>query len=154
MFSRAPPVITAQTRPVGLSQLTSAMLSATSSPSICPGSRDISATRVRSISRHSTLLFVIINDSTSSETHGDFDLVAEQLNNHVENQMSKSEDTGRWQCLTCGYEANIRGRLWEHVESSHVVTSGYPCEICHKVYPSKNAYKSHKSRYHRYIKQS
>ena len=78
--------------------------------------------------------------------------VAERLNIDVENQMTKREDTGRWQCLTCGYEASLRGRLWDHVESTHVVTSGYPCEICRRIYPSKNAYKSHKSRYHRDLK--
>lgn len=74
--------------------------------------------------------------------------VPDQLNSDIEAQMTRL-DSGRWRCLTCGWETHARARLWEHVEATHVVTSGYPCELCHKICPSKNAYKTHKSRYHK-----
>lgn len=70
------------------------------------------------------------------------------LNSEIECLMQKL-DSGRWQCVSCGWESKFRARLWEHIESVHVKTSGYSCEICEKFCPSKNAYKIHKSRYHR-----
>ena len=89
-----------------------------------------------------------VNNIESKRPLRDIANVPDQLNSHIEAQMTKL-DSGRWQCLTCGWETHARARLWEHVEATHVVTSGYSCELCHKICPSKNAYKTHKSRYHK-----
>ena len=56
------------------------------------------------------------------------------------------QEAGGWMCATCGWETKLRTRLWEHVESAHVATSGYTCELCNKFCPNKNSYKVHKSR--------
>jgi len=47
---------------------------------------------------------------------------AEALNSQIVCQMQKSD--GSWMCLTCGWKTKIRARLWEHVESNHVQSSG------------------------------
>jgi len=72
---------------------------------------------------------------------------AEALNSQIVCQMQKSD--GGWLCLTCGWKTKIRARLWEHVESNHVQSSGYTCPMCSKFCPSKNAFKIHKTRYHK-----
>jgi len=72
---------------------------------------------------------------------------AEALNSQIVCQMQKSD--GLWMCLTCGWKTKIRARLWEHVESNHVHSSGYTCPICSKFCSSKNAFKIHKTRYHK-----
>ena len=56
---------------------------------------------------------------------------------------------GGWQCTTCGWTTKIRARLWEHVEATHTQSAGYSCPTCNKFCSSFNAYKIHKSRYHK-----
>jgi len=73
---------------------------------------------------------------------------AEALNSEIVTQMQKSG--GLWECLSCGWQTKIRARLWEHVESNHVQSSGYTCPVCMKFCPSKNAFKIHKTRYHKH----
>jgi len=73
---------------------------------------------------------------------------ADALNSEIVSQMQKSE--GQWVCLTCGWQTKIRARLWEHVESNHAQSSGYTCPVCSKFCPSKNAFKIHKTRYHKH----
>ena len=58
-------------------------------------------------------------------------------------------ETGAWQCGACGWETRTKTRLWEHVEAMHVSSAGHTCELCLRVCPSRNAYKVHKSRYHK-----
>ena len=61
--------------------------------------------------------------------------------------MNKSD--GLWKCTGCNFNSSIKARLWEHIEAKHVKTAGYECPLCHKVSPSYNAFKVHKSTYHR-----
>jgi len=58
-------------------------------------------------------------------------------------------ENGGWLCVSCGFTSTIRARLWEHVESAHTQSSGYSCPTCEKFCSSFNAYKIHKSRYHK-----
>ena len=51
-----------------------------------------------------------------------------------------------------GWTTKIRARLWEHVESAHTQSTGYFCLICDKFRSSFDAYKIHKSRYHKHDK--
>jgi len=58
-------------------------------------------------------------------------------------------ERGGWLCVSCGFTSTIRARLWEHVESAHTQSTGYSCPTCEKFCSSFNAYKIHKSRYHK-----
>ena len=73
---------------------------------------------------------------------------AEAIDQAVVSQMQKT-DTGVWQCATCGWQSKFKTRLYEHVEAKHVETGGYSCPLCEKFCSSKNAFKLHKSKYHR-----
>jgi len=55
----------------------------------------------------------------------------------------------QWQCGDCGWGSPAKMRLWEHIESNHVESSGYTCPFCNKFCRSKNAFQTHKSRFHR-----
>ena len=110
--------------------------------------RVINQDTIDTSSSHKRYCFVIESTLFSCDTPHDRDFVPEQLNSDIEAQMTRS-DTGRWQCLSCGWETDVRARLWEHVEAAHLVTTGYSCELCAKFCSSKNAYKIHKSRYHK-----
>jgi len=80
----------------------------------------------------------------------DTSLDKEHLDNEIGQHMQKLE-FGNWRCAICGWETKARARLWEHIESSHIQTNGYTCDICEKFCPSKNAFKVHKTRYHRNV---
>ena len=60
-----------------------------------------------------------------------------------------SKENGIWQCTGCDFKSQYKSRLWEHIEAVHVKTDVYECTICHKISPSYNAFKKHKSRYHK-----
>ena len=94
-----------------------------------------------------------IKDTTGSSDHQSkyiFLSSPEHLDNEIGQHMQKLE-FGNWRCAICGWETKARARLWEHIESSHVQTNGYTCDICEKFCPSKNAFKVHKTRYHRNV---
>ena len=77
----------------------------------------------------------------SPSATGDLDL-------EVESHMRRAEGGG-WQCTTCGWTTKFRARLWEHVEATHTQSAGYSCPACNKFCSSFNAYKIHKTRYHK-----
>jgi len=52
-------------------------------------------------------------------------------------------------CIRCHYTATTKQRIEYHFESKHTTTSGYQCELCNKLCPTKNALTVHKSRSHR-----
>jgi len=60
--------------------------------------------------------------------------------------MFKNADV--WQCRDCLWTTKYRTRLWEHVESKHLVGQCfiYSCPVCGKTFKSKNAFQTHKSR--------
>jgi len=72
---------------------------------------------------------------------------SDAIDQAVSAQMLKNG--GVWQCLTCGWEAKIKTRLYEHVEAKHVETNGYSCPICGKFCSSQKGLKNHKFKYHR-----
>ena len=76
-------------------------------------------------------------------------LASSELDREVGALMRRGEGGG-WECCSCGWITKIRARLWEHVESSHTQSTGYSCPMCDKFCSSFNAYKIHKSRYHKY----
>ena len=74
--------------------------------------------------------------------------VSSELDQEVGALMRRGEGGG-WECCSCDWTTRIRARLWEHVESAHTQSTGYSCPICDKFCSSFNAYKTHKSRYHK-----
>lgn len=58
-------------------------------------------------------------------------------------------DDGRFQCVECNFFSLHNSTMKCHIESKHLQTSGYTCQICKKFCPTRNALKSHKSRIHK-----
>ena len=58
-------------------------------------------------------------------------------------------DDGRWGCTQCQFCSNRASSVEVHVESKHLITSGFVCPVCNKHCPTKNALNIHKFRYHR-----
>ena len=54
-----------------------------------------------------------------------------------------------WRCADCEYTSKDKRGMFEHIESKHVGSEGYSCQICQKHCPTKNAMRSHMSRYHK-----
>jgi len=53
-----------------------------------------------------------------------------------------------WNCLECGFSFKAKSSCLLHVEAMHV-SGGHVCQYCNKYHSSKNALRSHVSRYHR-----
>ena len=53
-----------------------------------------------------------------------------------------------WHCLVCGFNFKNKSSCLLHVEAIHI-SGGHICEHCKKFCPSKNALRTHTSRYHR-----
>ena len=70
------------------------------------------------------------------------------LDDAIDEQMAKQAD-GNWRCLLCGNTSNKKSNTRAHVESIHLKTDGWKCEVCNKHCPSRNAYNVHFSRYHK-----
>ena len=54
-----------------------------------------------------------------------------------------------FQCSACEHFSRSRQNMENHVEAKHVQTEGWPCHLCHKVCPSRNAFNVHFSRHHK-----
>ena len=48
-----------------------------------------------------------------------------------------TKDGRTWYCTECDYFSNHTGHVYEHIESKHVVHSGYVCQYCEKVLKTK-----------------
>ena len=57
-------------------------------------------------------------------------------------------DGGSWKCLECPYQG-LRYNVRMHVESKHMRSNVYHCPMCPKFFAKMNAFRIHKSRYHR-----
>jgi len=67
-------------------------------------------------------------------------------------KMYKTADAGGssvWACSECEYNSKFKHNVFEHIESKHVGSYGYPCSVCNKVCPTKNAFRIHNIRYHK-----
>jgi len=51
-------------------------------------------------------------------------------------------------CISCGYISRVKQNMRKHVET-HIVTPGYACELCLRVFKTKNSLNTHKSTNHR-----
>jgi len=63
--------------------------------------------------------------------------------------LSKRQPDGTWWCSECGYSTKIKTNLRMHVESKHLVSSGFKCEICQTVCPNRKSLRNHVDRRHK-----
>ena len=56
---------------------------------------------------------------------------------------------GVWRCLACGQQSAYRRSIIRHYESKHMESKPISCEICFRVFATKNSYSSHVSRAHK-----
>merc|ERR1712098_40742 len=66
-----------------------------------------------------------------------------ELDHLVASLMDKTAE-GIWLCNNCDYTSRSRNSVKEHVESRHIETQSYPCNICHKSYRTRHSLRTHK----------
>ena len=55
-----------------------------------------------------------------------------------------------WTCSLCSHSSQNKSNLIRHFEAKHIISSGFPCNVCDKILPSKNARQTHMYRFHKY----
>ena len=64
------------------------------------------------------------------------------------NQHMEKVDAGMWKCKLCGKTATKSQNLKNHIET-HLEGLSFPCQLCGKTFRSRNAYFTHKTRFHK-----
>ena len=54
-----------------------------------------------------------------------------------------------WTCTECGKSVKNRVHLRNHIEAQHIVTPGFPCDICGFVSKTRPALRGHKDYNHK-----
>jgi len=70
------------------------------------------------------------------------------LDYEIRQKLWKSEDR-MFHCRDCSYETGYYTTMVNHIESKHLVTAGFVCNICQKFCPTRNALKSHTTKQHK-----
>ena len=65
----------------------------------------------------------------------------------LESMFFRDVDLGIYKCAHCEYVTPHKTNMKNHVESKHMISSGYTCPVCSKFCATKNAFSLHKSRY-------
>ena len=65
----------------------------------------------------------------------------------IKSKMTKLAD-GMWACTVCSYQTKYSTTLTRHVESKHIQSAGFQCDVCHQFCPTSNSLMSHKYRKH------
>jgi len=73
------------------------------------------------------------------------------LDDFIRSKMQRAAD-GQWQCCFCGRLSKVKTNIFEHIESSHVESPGYYCDVCTKPCRTRNALRAHKNREHSFTK--
>ena len=90
------------------------------------------------------------NFDTSENDAMKFVMSEEEKTNLVETvgqHLERNED-GSWKCRICGKSANKKQQMQYHVEGKHLQGVSLPCNLCGKIYRSRNSLIVHKSRKH------
>jgi len=56
---------------------------------------------------------------------------------------------GNWHCLMCEFSSKKTSHVRNHIESKHFQGAGFPCTLCSKVCPTRNALSMHFLRKHK-----
>jgi len=75
---------------------------------------------------------------------GNKDVFDSELNSKVQRLSD-----GQYSCTDCDFTSKYTTSIKRHVESKHIVTTGYHCNICQQYCATRNALTIHKSRYHK-----
>jgi len=73
------------------------------------------------------------------------------LNSAIHAKMSKTAE-GEWQCNDCFRTSRFKTNILEHIEATHVESSGYNCDICFKFYKNRHSLRNHKNLKHKEMK--
>jgi len=65
----------------------------------------------------------------------------------IKSKMTKLPD-GMWACTECSYQTKYSTTLTRHVESKHIQSDGFQCDVCHQFCPTRNSLMSHQYRKH------
>ena len=65
-----------------------------------------------------------------------------EIDDLVSSLMYKDEN-GKWVCNNCNYISYSSTSVREHVESRHIESQNYPCNICGHICPTRKALKMH-----------
>ena len=72
------------------------------------------------------------------------------LESLIQSKMRKNSE-GEWQCNECLKTSKVKTNIFEHIEAAHVESPGYECEICFKVYKTRNSFRKHKNVNHKSV---
>ena len=73
------------------------------------------------------------------------------LDGDIDSQIDKYiQNIGNeWICTACGKSVKNRVHLRNHIEAQHIVTPGFPCDICGFVSKTRPALRGHKDYNHK-----
>uniref|UniRef100_A0A0K2UZC2 Putative LOC100167818 [Acyrthosiphon pisum] n=2 Tax=Lepeophtheirus salmonis TaxID=72036 RepID=A0A0K2UZC2_LEPSM len=73
----------------------------------------------------------------------------EALNREISQHYSKQKTGKGYQCKKCDYIATRKFTMIQHVEAKHIITKGFVCAVCDKVFKTRNSLFSHENRVHK-----
>ena len=53
-----------------------------------------------------------------------------------------------FECSDCDYKTKHLHCLKIHIESKHIISDGFQCQLCEKLCPTRNALRAHQKRHH------
>ena len=79
-------------------------------------------------------------------------VMSEEEKNNLEakiDQHLERIDVGSWRCKICGKSAKKSQHVKNHVEAKHLDGLSLPCNLCGKIFRSRNSLLTHKTRFHK-----
>lgn len=71
------------------------------------------------------------------------------LDKLIEQHMLRIE-TGQWQCQQCSFSSKQRHHVKNHIESKHIESGGFLCQICNAICRTRQALTMHNFRKHKF----
>ena len=71
------------------------------------------------------------------------------LDARIDSLVTKTE-TGELQCMICGKTSTVRQNIRNHIET-HVAKDGFHCDLCGKLFKTRNSRSVHKSLHHKNV---
>eukprot|EP00092_Neocalanus_flemingeri_P022647 GFUD01024565.1.p1 GENE.GFUD01024565.1~~GFUD01024565.1.p1 ORF type:complete len:346 (-),score=66.62 GFUD01024565.1:186-1223(-) len=73
------------------------------------------------------------------------------LDSAIHAKLSKTA-AGEWQCNDCFRTSRFKTNIVEHIEATHIESTGYNCDICFKFYKNRHSLRNHKNLKHKEMK--
>ena len=93
--------------------------------------------------------------SISCQFNGIFDIIKSYfildgtLDYKIESLITKTS-IGELQCMICGKTSTVRQNIRNHIET-HVANGGFNCDLCGKLFKTRNSRSVHKSLHHKNV---